>query len=88
MPPFFDMTVQRDTARALRSHIFYLQESRSEVLEERRLKYLLKKHSEFIGIPIDPYVESASRGRSQTPSRRKRRRKRRVQRATSQTLRS
>merc|ERR1712187_657307 len=31
----------------------------SEFLEERRLKDLVKKHSEFIGFPIELYVEKS-----------------------------
>merc|ERR1712007_413416 len=34
----------------------YLKEDQSEFLEERRLKDLVKKHSEFIGFPIELYV--------------------------------
>ena len=34
--------------------------SRSEFLEERRLKDLVKKHSEFIGFPIELYVEKSN----------------------------
>merc|ERR1712153_39845 len=37
--------------------ICYLKEDQSEFLEERRLKDLVKKHSEFIGFPIKLYVE-------------------------------
>merc|ERR1712123_561767 len=37
--------------------ICYLKEDQSEFLEERRLKDLVKKHSEFIGFPIELYVE-------------------------------
>ena len=33
---------------------------RSEFLEERRLKDLVKKHSEFIGFPIELYVEKSN----------------------------
>ena len=33
--------------------ICYLKEDQSEFLEERRLKDLVKKHSEFIGFPIE-----------------------------------
>merc|ERR1711920_1011956 len=32
-------------------------DDQSEFLEERRLKDLVKKHSEFIGFPIELYVE-------------------------------
>merc|ERR1712159_120263 len=34
-------------------------EDQSEFLEERRLKDLVKKHSEFIGFPIELYVEKS-----------------------------
>merc|ERR1712070_88049 len=40
--------------------ICYLKEDQSESLEERRLKDLVKKHSEFIGFPIELYVEKSS----------------------------
>merc|ERR1712207_77962 len=39
--------------------ICYLKEDQSELLEERRLKDLVKKHPEFIGFPIELYVEKA-----------------------------
>merc|ERR1719326_1310549 len=39
--------------------ICYLKEDQSEFLEERRLKDLVKKHSEFIGFPIELYVEKS-----------------------------
>merc|ERR1719473_2176072 len=38
----------------------FLKEDQSEFLEERRLKDLVKKHSEFIGFPIELYVEKSS----------------------------
>merc|ERR1712188_161657 len=38
---------------------YYLKEDQSEFLEERRLKDLVKKHSEFIGFPIELYVEKS-----------------------------
>ena len=42
--------------------ICYLKEDQSEFLEERRLKDLVKKHSEFIGFPIELYVEKSKAG--------------------------
>merc|ERR1712224_337978 len=39
--------------------ICYLKEDQSGFLEERRLKDLVKKHSEFIGFPIELYVEES-----------------------------
>merc|ERR1712010_339451 len=39
--------------------ICYLKDDQSEFLEERRLKDLVKKHSEFIGFPIELYVEKS-----------------------------
>jgi HSP90 family molecular chaperone len=39
--------------------ICYLKEDQSEFLEERRLKDLVKKHSEFIGFPIELYVDKS-----------------------------
>jgi len=37
--------------------VCHLKEDQTEFLEERRLKDLVKKHSEFIGFPIELYVE-------------------------------
>merc|ERR1712159_311304 len=37
--------------------ICHLKEDQTEFLEERRLKDLVKKHSEFIGFPIELYIE-------------------------------
>ena len=39
--------------------ICYLKQDQSEFLEDRRLKDLVKKHSEFIGFPIELYVEKS-----------------------------
>ena len=39
--------------------VCYLKEDMTEFLEERRLKDLIKKHSEFIGFPIELYVEKS-----------------------------
>lgn len=40
--------------------ILFLKEDMGEYLEERRLKDLVKKHSEFIGFPIKLYVEKTT----------------------------
>lgn len=40
--------------------VCYLKEDQTEFLEERRLKDLVKKHSEFIGFPISLYVEKTT----------------------------
>merc|ERR1719436_426525 len=56
-------TVQKDTelvhgeVKRGTKVICYLKEDQSEFLEERRLQDLVKKHSEFIGFPIELYVE-------------------------------
>merc|ERR1712087_654326 len=58
-------TVQKDTelvhgeVKRVTKVICYLKEDQSEFLEERRLKDLVKKHSEFIGFPIELYVEKS-----------------------------
>merc|ERR1711937_669884 len=58
-------TVQKDTemvhgeVKRGTKIICYLKEDQSEFLEERRLKDLVKKHSEFIGFPIGLYVEKS-----------------------------
>lgn len=39
--------------------ILHMKEDQLEFLEERRLKDLVKKHSEFIGFPIELYVEKS-----------------------------
>merc|ERR1712098_895245 len=40
--------------------ILTLKEDQPEFLEERRLKDLVKKHSEFVGFPIELYVEKSN----------------------------
>merc|ERR1712176_472316 len=58
-------TIQKDTemvhgeVKRGTKIICYLKEDQSEFLEERRLKDLVKKHSEFIGFPIELYVEKS-----------------------------
>merc|ERR1711959_61085 len=58
-------TIQKDTemvhgeVKRGTKVICYLKEDQSEFLEERRLKDLVKKHSEFIGFPIELYVEKS-----------------------------
>merc|ERR1712151_4752 len=58
-------TVQKDTemvhgeVKRGTKVICFLKEDQSEFLEERRLKDLMKKHSEFIGFPIELYVEKS-----------------------------
>merc|ERR1712084_112895 len=58
-------TVQKDTemvhgeVKRGTKVICYLKEDQSEFLEERRLKDLVKTHSEFIGFPIELYVEKS-----------------------------
>merc|ERR1711966_374456 len=40
--------------------ILHMKEDMSEYLEEKRLKDLVKKHSEFIGFPIKLYTEKTT----------------------------
>merc|ERR1712167_327803 len=40
--------------------ILHLKEDMAEYLEERRLKDLVRKHSEFIGFPINLWVEKTT----------------------------
>ena len=58
-------TVQKDTemvhgeVKRGTKIICYLKEDRSDFREERRLMDLVKKHSGFIGFPVEVYVENA-----------------------------
>merc|ERR1719510_949629 len=52
---FVDGEIKRGT-----KIICYLKEDQTEFLEERRVKDLVKKHSEFIGFPIELYVEKST----------------------------
>merc|ERR1712194_670143 len=58
-------TVQKDTEMTYgdvkrgTKIICHLKEDMTEFLEERRLKDLVKKHSEFIGFPIELYTEKS-----------------------------
>merc|ERR1719427_179096 len=58
-------TVQKDTEmvhgeiKRGTKIICHLKEDQTEFLEERRLKDLIKKHSEFIGFPIELYIEKS-----------------------------
>merc|ERR1719189_908988 len=47
--------------------VCHLKEDQTEFLEERRLKDLVKKHSEFIGFPIELYVEKAEEKEGDEP---------------------
>jgi molecular chaperone HtpG len=56
-------SVQEDDGEALTRGtkiILTLKEDQQEFIEERRLKDLVKKHSEFIGFPIDLMVEKTN----------------------------
>merc|ERR1712014_456225 len=58
-------TVQKDTEMVYgeikrgTKIVCHLKEDQTEFLEERRLKDLVKNHSEFIGFPIELYVEKS-----------------------------
>ena len=53
-------TINKDEGKSLgrgTSICLHMKEDQQEFLEERRLKDLVKKHSEFIGFPIELWVE-------------------------------
>ena len=52
--------------------ICYLKEDQSEFLEERRLKDLVMKHSEFIGFPLSCTLRSRRRRRLLIPRKKRR----------------
>ncbi|KAL8480417.1 hypothetical protein ACS0TY_026558 [Phlomoides rotata] len=57
-------TITRDTSGEVLGRgtkiTLYLKEDQLEYVEERRLKDLVKKHSEFISYPISPWVEKTT----------------------------
>jgi len=57
----FSITEAKDTGVARGTRIIlHLKEDMSEYLEEKRVKDLIKKHSEFIGFPIKLYTEKTT----------------------------
>merc|ERR1712232_913394 len=52
-------TLDSDLKRGTRI-ILYVKEDMSEYLEEKKVKDLVKKHSEFIGFPIKLYTEKTT----------------------------
>ena len=54
-----DTNVENKLTRGTRI-VLYLKEDMQEYLEERRIKNLVKKHSEFIDFPIHLYVEKTA----------------------------
>merc|ERR1711862_578710 len=57
----FTITKTNDSGLARGTRItLHMKEDMSEYLEERRIKDLVKKHSEFIGFPIKLYTEKTT----------------------------
>merc|ERR1711979_172108 len=57
----FSITKNEDSGLGRGTRIvLHLKEDMSEYLEERRVKDLIKKHSEFIGFPIKLYTEKTT----------------------------
>ena len=71
-------TMEADLRADFAAELLAFQTLQSEFLEERRLKDLVKKHSEFIGFPIELYVKK-SKEKSPILRMRTRRKKRRGQ---------
>jgi molecular chaperone HtpG len=55
----FSVTADKDSAPIKRGTriVLHLKDDMHEFLEEKRIKELVKKHSEFIGFPIELYAE-------------------------------
>ena len=58
----FSVTLDTDSPRIKRGTriVLHLKDDMHEFLEEKKIKELVKKHSEFIGFPINQQVEKSS----------------------------